>query len=83
MNFEKARFNMVEQQIRPLGGAGFRRARPADERPPRGVRAGGFSIRRWFSPEAEIPRWATASMLVPVIEGKILQAIQVKARQGA
>lgn len=76
MNFEKARFNMVEQQIRPWEVLDF------------GVLDVLMSVRREeFVPEAykslalseaEIPLGHGASMLIPVIEGKILQAIQVK-----
>jgi protein-L-isoaspartate(D-aspartate) O-methyltransferase len=76
MNFEQARFNMVEQQIRPWEVLDF------------GVLDLLMSVRREeFVPEAykslalseaEIPLGHGASMLIPVIEGKILQAIQVK-----
>ena len=76
MNFEQARYNMVEQQIRPWEVLDF------------GVLDLLMSIRREeFVPEAykslalseaEIPLGHGGSMLVPVIEGKILQAIQVK-----
>lgn len=76
MNFEKARFNMVEQQIRPWEVLDF------------SVLDLLMSIRREeFVPEAykslalseaEIPLGHGGSMLIPVIEGKILQAIQVK-----
>ena len=76
MNFEQARFNMVEQQVRPWEVLDF------------GVLDLLMSVRREeFVPEAykslalseaEIPLGHGASMLVPVIEGKILQAIQVK-----
>ena len=76
MNFEQARYNMVEQQIRPWEVLDF------------GVLDLLMSIRREeFVPEAykslalseaEIPLGHGASMLIPVIEGKILQAIQVK-----
>ena len=38
MDMEQARFNMIEQQIRP-GGAGSGRARPAVRSEARGVRA--------------------------------------------
>ena len=76
MNFEQARYNMVEQQIRPWEVLDF------------GVLDLLMSVRREeFVPEAykslalseaEIPLGHGASMLIPVIEGKILQAIQVK-----
>jgi protein-L-isoaspartate(D-aspartate) O-methyltransferase len=76
MNFEQARFNMVEQQVRPWEVLDF------------GVLDLLMSVRREeFVPEAykslalsegQIPLGHGASMLVPVIEGKILQAIQVK-----
>lgn len=76
MNFEKARFNMVEQQIRPWEVLDFdvldllmsvRR----EEFVPEAYKSLALS-------EAEIPLGNGASMLIPVIEGKILQAIQVK-----
>lgn len=76
MNFEQARFNMVEQQVRPWEVLDF------------GVLDLLMSVRREeFVPEAykslalseaEIPLGHGGSMLVPVIEGKILQAVQVK-----
>ena len=76
MNFEQARFNMVEQQIRPWEVLDF------------GVLDVLMSVRREeFVPEAykslalseaQIPLGHGASMLVPVIEGKVLQAVQVK-----
>ncbi|MDD3352807.1 protein-L-isoaspartate O-methyltransferase [Zoogloea sp.] len=76
MNFEKARYNMVEQQIRPWEVLDF------------GVLDLLMSVRREeFVPEAykslalsegQIPLGHGSSMLVPVIEGKILQALQVK-----
>ena len=76
MNFEQARFNMVEQQIRPWEVLDFdvldllmsvRR----EEFVPEAYKSLALS-------EAEIPLGHGASMLIPVIEGKILQAIQVK-----
>ena len=76
MNLEKARFNMVEQQIRPWEVLDFdvldllmsvRR----EEFVPEAYKSLALS-------EAEIPLGHGASMLIPVIEGKILQAIQVK-----
>ncbi|MCK6388416.1 protein-L-isoaspartate O-methyltransferase family protein [Zoogloea sp.] len=76
MNFEKARFNMVEQQIRPWEVLDFdvldllmsvRR----EEFVPEAYKSLALS-------EAEIPLGNGGSMLIPVIEGKILQAIQVK-----
>ena len=77
MNFEQARFNMVEQQIRPWEVLDF------------GVLDVLMSVRREeFVPEAykgvalseaEIPLGNGSAMLIPVIEGKILQAVQVKA----
>ena len=76
MNFEQARFNMVEQQIRPWEVLDF------------GVLDVLMSVRREeFVPEAykgvalseaEIPLGHGGSMLIPVIEGKVLQAVQVK-----
>lgn len=76
MNYEKARYNMVEQQIRPWEVLDF------------GVLDTLMSVRREeFVPEAYktlalsegiIPLGHGASMLVPVIEGKVLQAVQVK-----
>ena len=76
MNFEQARYNMVEQQIRPWEVLDFdvldllmsvRR----EEFVPEAYKSLALS-------EAEIPLGHGGSMLIPVIEGKILQAIQVK-----
>lgn len=76
MNFEKARFNMVEQQIRPWEVLDFdvldllmsvRR----EEFVPEAYKSLALS-------EAEIPLGHGGSMLIPVIEGKVLQAVQVK-----
>ncbi|NTV10168.1 MAG: protein-L-isoaspartate O-methyltransferase [Zoogloea sp.] len=76
MNFEQARFNMVEQQIRPW------EVLDAD------VLDLLMTVRREeFVPEAYkslaltealIPLGHGAAMLAPVIEGKVLQAVQVK-----
>ncbi len=76
MNFEQARYNMVEQQIRPWEVLDF------------GVLDVLMSVRREeFVPEiykslalseAEIPLGHGGSMLIPVIEGKVLQAVQVR-----
>ena len=72
----QARYNMIEQQIRPWEVLDFdvldllmsvRR----EEFVPEAYKSLALS-------EAEIPLGHGASMLIPVIEGKILQAIQVK-----
>jgi len=73
MNFEQARFNMVEQQIRPWGAVdpGVRQllmmARREDFVPP-AMRALAFA-------DIEIPLPGGQVMLRPSIEGRILQAI--------
>lgn len=76
MDFERARFNMVEQQVRPW------------EVLDQDVLESMMSVKREeFVPaqyrslalsEAEIPIGCGQIMLAPVIEGKILQAAQVK-----
>ncbi|MCP5237882.1 MAG: protein-L-isoaspartate O-methyltransferase [Zoogloeaceae bacterium] len=74
MNFERARFNMVEQQVRPWDVLDFdvldllmevRR----EEYVPSAYKALALS-------EAEIPLGHGATMLKPVIEGKVLQALK-------
>jgi len=73
MNFEHARFNMVEQQVRPWGvtAPGVRQllmtVRREDYVPP-ALRALAFA-------DIEIPLPGGQTMLKPVIEGRILQAI--------
>ncbi|MCL2162261.1 MAG: protein-L-isoaspartate O-methyltransferase [Betaproteobacteria bacterium] len=73
MNFEQARFNMVEQQIRPWGAIGHdvrqllmtvRR----EDYVPAAMRALAFA-------DIEIPLPNGQAMLRPAIEGRILQAI--------
>ncbi|MBS0348304.1 MAG: protein-L-isoaspartate O-methyltransferase [Proteobacteria bacterium] len=76
MNFEQARFNMVEQQVRPWEVLDFSvldllMSVRREEFVPEAYKSLALS-------EAEIPLGHGGSMLVPVIEGKILQAIQVK-----
>ncbi|MCB1908586.1 MAG: protein-L-isoaspartate O-methyltransferase [Rhodocyclaceae bacterium] len=75
MNFERARFNMVEQQVRPWDVLDFdvldlmmdsRR----EEYVPPAYKALALS-------EAEIPLGHGATMLKPVIEGKVLQALKL------
>ncbi len=76
MNFEKARFNMVEQQIRPWevldqNVLDLLMAVKREEFVPVGARALAFA-------EVEIPIGFAQVMLKPTIEGKVLQAVQVK-----
>jgi protein-L-isoaspartate(D-aspartate) O-methyltransferase len=76
MNFEKARFNMVEQQIRPWEVLDpvvldLLMTVKREEFVPERSRALALS-------EAEIPLGCGQVMLKPVIEGKILQALQLK-----
>ena len=76
MNFEKARFNMVEQQIRPWEVLDpvvldLLMSVKREEFVPSQSRALALS-------EAEIPLGFGQVMLRPVIEGKILQALQLK-----
>lgn len=76
MNFEKARFNMVEQQIRPWEVLDptvldllmtVRR----EEFVPAAYKTLAFA-------DIEVPIGCAQVMLKPVIEGKVLQALQVK-----
>lgn len=76
MNFEKARFNMVEQQIRPWDVLDqdvldllmtVRR----EEFVPAAYKNLAFA-------DVEIPIGEGASMFKPIIEGKILQALRLK-----
>lgn len=73
MNFELARFNMIEQQIRPYGvtAPGVRQllmtVRREDYVPP--------AMRSLAFADIEIPLPSGQVMLRPAIEGRILQAI--------
>ncbi|THF61933.1 protein-L-isoaspartate O-methyltransferase [Pseudothauera nasutitermitis] len=76
MNFEKARFNMVEQQIRPWDVLDpvvldllmtVRR----EEFVPAAYKTLAFA-------DIEIPLGGGHTMLKPVVEGKVLQAVQVR-----
>lgn len=76
MNFEKARFNMVEQQIRPwdvldTDVLDLLMSVRREEFVPASARARAFA-------DVEIPIGCGQVMLKPVIEGKILQALQLK-----
>lgn len=76
MDFERARFNMVEQQVRPWEVLDqdvleSMMTVKREEFVPAQFRSLAFS-------EAEIPIGCGQIMLSPVIEGKILQAVQVK-----
>ncbi len=75
MNFEKARFNMVEQQIRPWevldqDVLDLLMTVKREEFVPASHRALAFA-------DVEIPIGHGQVMLKPVIEGKILQALQL------
>lgn len=75
MNFERARFNMVEQQIRPwevldMDVLDVLMAAHREEFVPPVYRGVALS-------EAVIPLPCGQQMLTPVIEGKVLQAVQV------
>ena len=77
MNFEQARFNMVEQQIRPWevldqDVLDLLMTVKREEFVPAAHRKLAFS-------EVEIPIGCGQVMLKPVIEGKILQALQLKS----
>ncbi len=75
MNFEKARFNMVEQQIRPWevldqDVLDLLMTVKREEFVPAASRALAFA-------DVEIPIGCGQVMLKPVIEGKILQALEL------
>ncbi|AWI75882.1 MAG: protein-L-isoaspartate O-methyltransferase [Azoarcus sp.] len=75
MNFEQARFNMVEQQIRPWevldqGVLDLLMTVKREEFVPAASRSLAFA-------DVEIPIGAGQVMLKPVIEGKILQSLQL------
>jgi protein-L-isoaspartate(D-aspartate) O-methyltransferase len=75
MNFERARFNMVEQQIRPWEVLDMDVLDVLMQ-----VRREEFvapSYRSIALSEAVIPLPCGQAMLTPVIEGKVLQAVQV------
>ncbi len=76
MNFEKARFNMVEQQIRPWevldqDVLDLLMTVKREEFVPPEARALAFA-------DIEIPLGHGQVMLKPVIEGKVMQALQVR-----
>ena len=76
MNFEQARFNMVEQQIRPWevldqDVLDLLMAVRREEFVPAAYKTLAFA-------DIEIPIGCGQVMLKPVIEGKILQALQLK-----
>lgn len=75
MNFEQARFNMVEQQIRPWevldqGVLDLLMTVKREEYVPAASRSLAFA-------DVEIPIGCGQTMLKPIIEGKILQALQL------
>lgn len=76
MNFERARFNMVEQQVRPWevldnDVLDLMMTVKREEFVPAAHKTLAFS-------ETEIPIGCGQVMLTPVMEGKVLQAVQVK-----
>lgn len=76
MNFERARFNMVEQQIRPwdvldMDVLDLLMTVKREEFVPAAHKTLAFA-------DVEIPIGCGQVMLKPVIEGKILQALQLK-----
>ena len=79
MNFEQARFNMVEQQIRPWDVLDpqvldvLMKVRREEFVPPQ--------YRDLAFAESEIPLGHGQVMLKPVIEGKILQALQLRKHE--
>lgn len=81
MNFEKARFNMVEQQIRPWEVLDqnvldlLMTVRREEFVPPE-MRALAFA-------EVEIPIGKGQVMLTPLVEGKVLQAVRVQPGDSA
>ena len=76
MDFERARFNMVEQQVRPWDVLDFdvldllMQVRREDFVPP--------AHKALALSEAEIQLACGQTMLKPVIEGKVLQAVKVQ-----
>ena len=77
MNFERARFNMVEQQVRPwtvLDADVLRvqRTLPRERFVPEAYRRLAYS-------DTRIPIGHGQSMMAPVIEGRVLQALELHA----
>ncbi len=76
MNFERARYNMVEQQVRPWDVLDFdvldllMEVRREEYVPP--------ALKSLALSEAEIQLGHGAKMFTPVLEGKVLQALQVR-----
>lgn len=76
MNLEQARFNMVEQQVRPW-----------DVLDPRVLAVMESTPREWFVPEThhhlayaemEIPIGHGEAMMCPTLEGRLLQALDIR-----
>jgi len=77
MNFEIARFNMLEQQIRPWevldqNSLQVMQQIPREEFVPEALKKIAFS-------DTELPLQHKQRMLAPKIEAKILQAVQIKS----
>ena len=79
MDFERARFNMVEQQVRPWDVLDFDVLEllmqvKREEYVPAAIKDLAFS-------EAEIPLGYGQVMLKPLIEGRVLQAVQARRNE--
>ncbi|MCK9283033.1 MAG: protein-L-isoaspartate O-methyltransferase [Rhodocyclaceae bacterium] len=79
MNHEQARFNMIEQQIRPAnvldkGSLDLLLAIPRETFVPPAYCDMAFA-------DCEIPLGRGATMLMPLIEARVLQAVQVKKHE--
>ena len=77
MNFEQARFNMIEQQVRPCEVLDRRvlqvmAANPREDYVPEAQRALAFA-------DLELPLPHGQQMLAPKMEGRILQAVHPRA----
>jgi protein-L-isoaspartate(D-aspartate) O-methyltransferase len=75
MNFERARYNMIEQQVRPWSVLD-----------PNVLRTLGAIPREWFVPpdyrrlaysDTRIPLGHGQTMMPPVVEGRLLQALEL------
>jgi len=76
LNFEQARFNMIEQQIRPAEVLDYRvldtiAATPREDFVPEGYRELAFS-------DINIPLNDSETMMKPIMEARLLQALDVQ-----
>ena len=77
MNFEQARLNMVENQVRPWEVLDARVLDVHQSRPPRGFR-GVREHRQLAFADLCLPLGHGEVMMKPVVEGRVLQALELQ-----